>query len=242
MEEESGGGEGMFFGVYGIAQNGCADVLEMDADLVGASGVEVAEDESGFGRVIGRDDFVIGDGGFASGWIDHSHFLPIHRMSPDVGEDRIFGFGRNAVGDGEVDFFHAAALGKLGGKALVGRVGFRDDQTAGSIFIEAVNNTGTLHSADAGELAFAMMEQGVDQSAVGISGGGMDDHSVLFVEHDEVLVFENDVQGNVLRSCHIRNGFRDDDGNRIACLDAVPGFGGFFVEQDVLLADQGLDS
>lgn len=39
MEEESGCGEGMFFGVDRITKNRRADVLEVDADLVGATGV-----------------------------------------------------------------------------------------------------------------------------------------------------------------------------------------------------------
>ena len=40
----------------------------MHADLMGAAGVQVAEDEGGFGGLIGGDDFVIGDCGFPGGW------------------------------------------------------------------------------------------------------------------------------------------------------------------------------
>ena len=43
VEEESWCGERMFFSVDGIAQNGGADVLEVDADLMGAASVEVAK-------------------------------------------------------------------------------------------------------------------------------------------------------------------------------------------------------
>ena len=106
MEEESGCGEGMFFGVDRIAKNRGADVLEMDADLVGASGMEVAENQSGFGGLIGGDHFVIGDRRFSGGRGDDRHFLAIHRMPADVGEDRVLGFQRDAVGDGEVNFLH----------------------------------------------------------------------------------------------------------------------------------------
>jgi len=49
VEEQSWSWEGMFFCVDGIAEDGGADVLEVDADLMGAAGVEVAEDEGGFG-------------------------------------------------------------------------------------------------------------------------------------------------------------------------------------------------
>lgn len=149
MEEEARGGEFVFFGVDGIAEDGGADVLEVDADLVGAAGMEVAEDEGGFGGLIGGDDFVIGDRGFPAGWIDHCHFLAIHWMSADVSEDGVLGFEGNAVSDGEVDFLHRRALGKLGCEALVGGVGFCDDEAAGGVFIETVDDAGSLHSADA---------------------------------------------------------------------------------------------
>ena len=120
----------MFFGIDRISENGGADVLEMDADLVGAAGVKMTENEGGFGGLVGGDDFVIGDRGFSTGRVDHGHFLSIHRMSTDMREDRVFVFQGDAVGDGEIDFFHAGALGKLGGQALVGGVGFGDDEAS----------------------------------------------------------------------------------------------------------------
>ena len=72
----------------------------------------------------------------------------------------------------------------------MGRVGFGDDKTAGGILVKAVHNAGSLDAADAGEFAFAMMEQGVDESAIGISRSGMNDHAVRFVKNDEVFVLE----------------------------------------------------
>ena len=230
VKEKSWGGEGMFFGVDGIAEDGGADVLEVDPDVVGAAGVEVAQNKSGFGGLIGSDDLIIGDRGFPGGWGDHGHFLTIHRMPADVGEDRVFVFQGDAIGDGEVDFLHRRTLRKLGGETLVGGVGFRDDEAAGSIFIKTMHDAGSLHSADAGKFSSAMMEQGIDKGAVGISGCGMDDHAVGFVENDEMFVFKKDIKRDVLRVGDVRNGFRDDDGNFIAGRNAVARFGGFAVE------------
>ncbi len=232
----------MLFGVDGIAKNGGADVLEVNTDLVGATGVEVAKDEGGFGGLIRGDDFVIGDRSF-SGWRrDHGHFLAIHRMSANVSEDRVFGFQWNTISDSEVDFLHCRALGKLGGEALVGGVGFCNDEAAGGVFIESVHDTGSLHSAYPGEFSSAMMEQCVDEGAVGISGSGMDDHAVGFVEDDKVFVFEKDIERDVLWAGDVWNCLGDDDGNFIARMDAVTGFGGFAVEQDKLLANEILNS
>lgn len=87
-----------------------------------------------------------------------------------------------------------------------------------------------------------MMEQGVDECAIGISGCGMDDHAVSFVEHDEVFVFEKDIERNVLRGGDVWNGLGDDDGNFIAGVDGIAGFSGFTVDQDELFANEILDS
>ncbi len=217
-------------------------MLEVDADLVGATGVEVAENEGGFGSEIGGEDFVIGDRGFSCRWSNDRHFLTIHGMTANVSEDGVFGFRRNAIGDGEVDFLHRGALGELGGEALVSGVGFRDDKAAGGIFIESVHDAGSLHSSDTGKFSSAMMEQCVDEGAIGISGGGVDDHAVCFVKHDEVFVFEKDIEWDVLRTRDVGNCLWDDDGNFIAGRDAVARFGGFAVEQDELLTNEILDS
>ncbi len=110
----------MFFSVDGIAKNGGGEVVKVDADLVGAAGVEVAEDEGSFGGVIRGEDLVIGDSSFASWGGDDGHFLTIYGVAADVSEDGIGGFRRDAMGDCEVEFFHGFALGKLGGEALMG--------------------------------------------------------------------------------------------------------------------------
>ena len=102
-------------------------MLKVDADLMGAPSMEVAEDESGFGGEVRGDDLVIGYRGFAARWRNDSHFLAIHGMAADVGEDGILLFSGNAIGDGEVDFLHRRAFGKLVGEALMSGVGFRDD-------------------------------------------------------------------------------------------------------------------
>ena len=193
MEHQARGGEFVLFAVDRIAEDGGADVVHVDANLVGAAGVEMAKDEGGFRGGIGGEGFVIGDRGL-SGWRgDDGHFLAVYGVAADVGEDRVFFLGRDAVGDGEVELFHGGSLGKLGGEGLVGGVGFRDDEAAGGILVEAVDDAGTLDPADAGELAFAVVEEGVDEGAIGIAGRGVYDDAVRFVEDEDVSVFEKDI-------------------------------------------------
>ena len=105
--EAAGLGGGL--AVDGIADERGAFVVEVDADLMGAAGVEMAEDERGERGGVGGEDFVIGDSGLAAGRIDDGHFLAIHRVAADVGEDAVLGGLRDALGDGEVEFFHGPA-------------------------------------------------------------------------------------------------------------------------------------
>lgn len=135
VEEKARGGERVFFPVNGIAEDGGADVVEMDADLVGAAGVEVAQDERGLGGGIGGERFVIRDRGLAAGWIDDGHFLAVHWVATDVREDRFLVRLGDAVRDCEVELLHGGALGKLGDEALVGGIGFRDDEATGGVFV-----------------------------------------------------------------------------------------------------------
>ena len=182
VEHETRGRELVFFSVDWIAEDGGAEVVHVDADLVGAAGVEVAEDEGGLRGGIGGERFVIGNRGLAAGRVDDRHFLAVDGVAADVGEDGVLCLRRDAMGDGEVELFHGRALGKLGGEGLVSDVGFRDYEAARGVFIETVDDAGALDAADTGELAFAMVEEGVDESAIGIAGGGVNDDAVLFVK------------------------------------------------------------
>ena len=182
VEHETRGRELVFFSVDWIAEDGGAEVVHVDADLVGAAGVEVAEDEGGLRGGIGGERFVIGNRGLAAGRVDDRHFLAVDGVAADVGKDGVLCLRRDAMGDGEVELFHGRALGKLGGEGLVSDVGFRDYEAARGVFIKTVDDAGALDAADAGELAFAVVEEGVDESAIGIAGGGVNDDAVLFVK------------------------------------------------------------
>ena len=195
------------FAVDRIADQRRALVVEVHADLVGAAGVQVAEHEGCAGGGISAEDFVIGDRRLAARWVDHRHFLAVHRVAADVGEDRVFRGCGHALGDGEIDFFHRAALGKLRDQRLVRGIGFCDNETTGGVLVEAVDDARALDSADAGKFPAAVVEQGIDQSAIGVSRRGMHDHARFLVEHEQVIVFVKDVEWDVLRRGIERHGF-----------------------------------
>ena len=244
VEHEAGSLCGGFagFAVDGVAHDGGAFMEEVDADLVGAPGVEVAEHERGDAGGVHRENFVIGDRGFSSGRSDDSHFLAVHRMAPDVGENAVFCRLGDALGDGEVEFLHGAALRELGDQGLVGDIGFRDDKAAGGVFVQAVDDARALDPTDAGKLSMAVVKERIDEGAIGISRRGVDDHAMRFVQDNEVIIFKQNFQSDVLRRGIEWHGLGQNDRDNIAQLHGIAGFGRVAIDLDELLADERLDA
>ena len=243
VEHEAGGGAGLALGlgIDGIAEEGAADVFHVDTDLVGAAGVEDAENEGGVGIGIGGEGVVVGDGGAAGAGIDDGHFLAVDGMTAEVGEDGAVGLGGDALGDGEVEF-GSLAFGELCGEGLLGAIGFGGDDAAGGVLVEAVDDAGALDAADAGELPGAVVEEGVDKGAVGVACGRVHDEADGFVEDNEFVVLEEDVKGDVLGEGLGGFWFGNLDGDGVALGDVLFGAGGGAVEENVAGFQEGLDA
>ena len=74
-----------------------------------------------------------------------------------------------------------------------------NDATTG-LLVESVDDTGSVLLRSCGEGA-SMVEQGIDKSALFVSRSDMDDHSGRFVDHQQIGIFMEDLQGNILGSC-----------------------------------------
>jgi hypothetical protein len=101
--------------------------------------------------------------------------------------------------------------GKLLGKSFVGNVGLGDDQQARCILVDPVDDAWSCNSADARKRASAMMEEGIDERAVKIPCGRMNDEAGGFVHDEEMLVLEQYLQRYVLRLVVCRLRFGDSD-------------------------------
>ena len=97
----------------------------------------------------------------------------------------------------EVNFLHFT-LRKLAGEMLVGRVIFRDHETAARFFVEAMDDAGTLLAANPGE-ARAMMQQRVHEGVRLIARPGMNDQSGGLVEDEQIVVLEKNLERNFFR-------------------------------------------
>lgn len=91
-----------------------------------------------------------------------------------------------------------------------------------------------------------MVEEGVDEGAIRIAGGGVDDDAVGFVDDEEIIVFEEDIEGDVLGDVLGEgiggDGLGDDHGEDVSGFQGIAGFGGEAVAEDVFLPDKNLDA
>ena len=123
----------------------------------------------------------------------------------------------------------------------MGRVIFGDDEAAAGLFVKPVHDTRPRHAADAAELSAAMVQQRVDQRALLVPGGRMYDHAGRLVEDKQVVVFEQYVQRDLLRSGGGGLGFRPVDFDLFPGARRMRGFDRFAIQANVTLLDQPLN-
>src|SRR6266487_1942430 len=80
----------------------------------------------------------------------------------------------------------------------MGYVVFGHDKTAARLFVETMNNSGALFSADSRQHR-AVVEERVDQSVFTMTGTRMNDKPRRLVDHDEIIVCNENLKGNLLR-------------------------------------------
>ncbi len=148
-------------------------------------------------------------------------------------------FFQLSVNQSDIGFENFAGA-KLIGETLVRAFGFGDDHEPGSILVQAVNNAGSRFSATTRQL-LKVKRQGIGQRARSDSRGRMNDHRCRLIYDDQVVVFVNNVEGNIF-GLEFRRRKRGE-----LCVDLIVGpelvrrFRGAAVDQHVLLFDQTLE-
>lgn len=123
----------------------------------------------------------------------------------------------------------------------MGAVVLGDDDAAGGVFVEPVDDAGASFTAYAGEVV-AVMEEGVDEGAVGIAGGGVYDEAGGFVDDEDVAILVEDFDGDVLGDDFDGGGVGNGEGDEVAWADDGAGLGGFGVEAAVVGLDEVLEA
>ncbi len=142
-------------------------------------------------------DAVVGDRLLPRGRRHHRHLLAVHGVASDVRHDRALVRGGDSLGDGEILLLRLAA-GELGDKGLIGGLALRRDQTPRGLLVEAMDDSGTVLAGEGAEFSLTMMQQRVDERAVGIAGRGVDDEPRGLVHDDEIVVLEEDGERDLL--------------------------------------------
>ena len=165
------------------------DTRHVDTDLVGPSCLQAAADLCV--SVVPCQHFPVGHGG-TPGSLHNGHALAVCRMPADGSIDDPALLPEAAADHG---FIHAgeAPIRKLRRQRLVSEIVFRNNQEAGCIFVDAVNDPGAFFSADTGEAVPAMPEEGVDQGPIGMPGRRMDHHAPRLIDNDEVVILKINV-------------------------------------------------
>jgi len=172
-----------------------AGVREVDADLMGAAGVESEFEVREFEIRIAVEYAVLGAGGAAVAGAGR-HASAADGVALDGLLVKAMVTCKEAVGEGEVDLFDRAG-GELGSEGAVRGVGTGDEENAAGVAVKAVHDAGARIAAGLGEPAEAMEER-VDERAAVVTRTEMDHHARGLVDGDDGVVFIKDVHRQIL--------------------------------------------
>jgi len=78
------------------------------------------------------------------------------------------------------------------------RVILGHDKAAAGLFVETMNDAGALFSTDSRQRR-AVVEERVDQSVFAMTGARVNDKPRRLIDHDEIIVFEENLKWDLLR-------------------------------------------
>src|SRR6476620_17151 len=170
--------------------------------------------------------------------LDHGHSLALGWIAADRRIDREFLLLGDAPDDRLVLLDHGS-LGPLLKESEPPCVGAADDDQPGRIAVEPVHDAGPLRPGHAD--VRRVMKQRVDKRAGAMPRGRVDNHAGRLVDRDDVLVFIDDVQRNLLGQQLILFDRRDRDLDDLARRDLECTAANLAIDQHVAIVDQTLE-
>ena len=220
--------------IKGVAKQRKANVLKMDADLVGASGAEVGFDERSVREMLDYSELSMR---CAPALFSRHHAFAARWMPGNFGLNRAFQRGHLTAGNGLVDFLHGA-VGKLKAQVLVRRVGFCRDYAAAGALVEPMDNAPPCRAADVAQLSPAVMKQSVDESAREPAGCRMNAKAGRFVENEKMLVFKENFQRHGFGQNLAVFGWRRANANEVARFGRVSRLDAVFADGDASFVNE----
>ena len=231
VEEVAGSGAAA---VQLVAGDRGADGGEVYADLVGAAGEGLRQDQRAF--TGGGEDLVLRLGAAAGG--RHGHAAAIGVAAGDIGvDDGAVALG-DAVAEGDVLLVRLAGLeggaeGGLGGRGLPEK-----EHTAG-VLVEAVHDARAFDIEGGGFARAVLDEPGGDAGGAGLGGGVVHEEAGGLVDGEEVVVLVEDREGEAAGG-GLPGGLGEGDGDFRALVDVRRLAGGGAVDEHVLVGDEAL--
>jgi hypothetical protein len=180
-----------------VAGDRMTEMLEMDADLVGATGARHAGDEGP--SVAGSEEFVVGDGITAGGGAAGRHLLALDGVASDGQINGSLGVPGGSPDDGKIGFLDLT-IGELRGEGGMGLVVLGDNDASAGLLIKTMNDAGAMFTGTTGE-GSDMVKESVDEGSLLVARADMDDHPGRFVDNEEICVLVEDLERDLLRSC-----------------------------------------
>ena len=201
-----------------VTQKGMSDMCHVDTNLMCAASLQSAFDIIEF-VVQMVEDTVMGDCPLPGFRYDFP-LLSIYRMSADRFVDRPLFFGKIVLHDGMVCSVYRVCP-KLLGQAEMGVVIFTDDERSSRVFVDPVDDAGTQHSVDTGQMIPTVIHDGVDQCVGIMSVRGMYDEAFGLVYDQNIIVLIQNVQRDILGFDFQRSGGWQMDTDLVAKRNGI---------------------
>src|SRR5262249_51628751 len=164
---------------------GAADTRQVDADLMSAAGLGLDADKSEAAETL--DHFieaarflplvlVVGD----------DHLDAVVLVVADAALDVVAVAVEHALGDGHVLLEDLARL-ELHGQVAMGSLFLGDEDDAGGVAVEAVDDAGAIVAIQAAQVA-EVVSEGIDERARPVPLGGVHYHVERLVDDGEIFV------------------------------------------------------
>lgn len=171
-----------------VAHQREVDVGHVHTDLVGPAGFQL-DPHMGVGTET-LEHAIMADRLLAA--LHYRHALALLAVTTDGGVDLATG-GDDPDHDAFIDPADAAAL-QLCDQLCLRLDGLGHHHQAGGVLVQAMDDAGTRHIDN----VRYVVQQGVEQRAVGMASSRVHHQARRLVDHQDVIVFIDDVQGDVL--------------------------------------------
>ena len=108
--------------------------------------------------------------------------------------------------------------------------------------VATMHDPGSFDAAYPGQVSLAVVKEGIDEGAIRVACGRMDDQTHRLVDDQEVFVFMEDIERNVLCDKGRWLGVRNLDGDGVTGCDGGPRSRPAPIQKDVAILEKSLDA